>query len=207
MPTFSSNTDPAPAGAADSTGIAKQSAAAVERSLLYLAVMLRPAFPKSPPQLICSMHGDENRGALLKQRVVPRILEHGCKTRIVVDRAGGGDGTGSGITTDGIAAYVPQVERPVGIDRSIDIDIGGAARVLLIEFCGGHRGPRQRTEEISGSIIQVDLACEARTVHTNRRGQQCCKAQGGGRLHALTSWTFDEEKSAPRREPRCGSFY
>src|SRR5205807_8527866 len=101
---------------------------------------------------------------------------------------------GGGINPDGIAAYVSQVERPVGIDRGIDINVRAATRVLSTEFCGGHYGARQRTDDISGSIIHVDLACEARTVHTNRRGQQCRKAQGGGRLHAFTSRTFDEEK-------------
>src|SRR5438270_7230737 len=96
IPTFSSSNDPAPAGTADSAAVQKQSAAAVERSLPCRAVMLRPVLPKSPPQLICSSHGDVNRGALLEHRVVPRSLEHRCKTRIVIDRAGRRNGASGG---------------------------------------------------------------------------------------------------------------
>jgi hypothetical protein len=64
--------------------------------------------------------------------------------------------------------------------------------MLLVEFRGGIHGSSQRTEDIPGSTIHVVLACEARTVHIDRGGQQCRKGQGGGRFHAFTPRTFVE---------------
>src|SRR5437763_10194429 len=187
IPTFSSSTDPAPAGTAGRAAAPKrQSAAAVERSLPCRAVMLLPVSSQAPAQLIRLVHGDIDGGGLLKQRVVPRVLEHGRKTGIVVDRAGGGYGPGVGCAGDGVAAQRAIAERAVKIETGIDIDVLDAARVLLVEFHRRHSGSRQRTEDIPGSTIHVVLACEARTVHTNRGGQQCRKAQGGGHLHAFT---------------------
>src|SRR5438270_4388912 len=204
IPTFSSSTDPAPAGTAGSAAAAKrQSAAAVERSLPCRAVMLLPVSSQAPAQLIRLVHGDIDGGGLLKQRVVVRVLEHGRKTGIVVDRAGGGYGPSVGCAGDGVAAQRPTAERAVKIETGIDIDVLDAARVLLVELRGGHSGSRQRTEDIPSSTIHVVLASEARTVHTNH-SQQCRKAQGGGHLHAFTPRTFVEEGSSPRREPRCG---
>src|SRR5271168_3139149 len=107
--------------------------------------MLRPVCSEAPPQLV-SVHSDINRGTLLEQRVVSRILEHGCKTTIVVDRAGGGNGTGVGCASDRIAAQRAAVQRPaLDGETVVDIDILDAAGVLLVEFRSGHGRSRQRT--------------------------------------------------------------
>src|SRR5580692_2094086 len=153
-------TDPASAGIAASAAVPKQSAAAVSGSFRYRAAMFRLASSKGgfSPSPARSVHRDVDRGGLLKQRVVPGVLEDRCDAGVVVDRAGGGDAAGIGGTDDGIAAHRTIAQRPV--ERVVRVDVD-AAPVLSTELRRRHGRAGQPTKDAGGSRRHAQFARQA----------------------------------------------
>src|SRR5690348_6392761 len=102
-----------------------------------------------------SVHRDKYRGALLKQRVVPAILEHRGDADVVINRVRVGDGTGERRTDNGVAGYRALANR--GTDYE-------TARMLPGKLRGGQACSRQRLEHGPGGSRRPQPSPEARSV-------------------------------------------
>jgi hypothetical protein len=138
------------------------------------------------------VHRNKYRSALLKQRVVPGILEHRDDADVVINRVRVGDGTGERCTDNGVAGYRAIANRGAYYEAAGMLP----GKLRSRQSCSG-----QRLEHGPGGCRRLHLGPEGRSVKPESCNKHNHRDPSAGPLHV----PIPMEKQCPERQKAGGA--